>query len=165
MPNLSFAGDLELARAGFTGPPSPRSWKWTRSISPRSKAIIELARGCKIDENGCWVWTMGTGRGRGYVHYRRHTLAYRVAYEIFRGDLDPSLTIDHLCNNPLCCNPDHLKQVSNSENVTRALHIRHGSDGIHCRNCGGVERYANGACAACARRRSLDHYHRNKGVV
>jgi len=165
MPNLSLAGEIELARAGLDSYPPFKASKWRRGVSPRSQAIIHLAHACRVDENGCWTWTQGGSRRRGYLHYGKNTLAYRVAWAIFRGDLDPALTLDHLCGNPLCCNPDHLEQVTNSENVTRALHARHGSDGIHCKNCGSTERYKNGLCAPCSRRRSLEHYHRNKGVV
>lgn len=35
-------------------------------------------------------------------------------------EYENGLTIDHLCRNPLCVNPDHLEPVTNSENVRRA---------------------------------------------
>lgn len=83
--------------------------------------------------NGCWTWTGGVNsRGYGVFSVRARSgapcdpadvgswLAHRFAYErIGRGELDPDLTIDHLCENKLCVNPAHLEQVTREENVRR----------------------------------------------
>ena len=66
----------------------------------------------------CWEWKMarrprGT-RGRVVrfkVSSKRPVTAYRWAYEQFVGPLSPNLTIDHLCNNFKCVNPNHLQAV------------------------------------------------------
>jgi hypothetical protein len=44
------------------------------------------------------------------------------------GQLNPSLTLDHLCRNKLCMNPAHLEQVTAAENIKRAARLI-----LHCR--------------------------------
>lgn len=43
-----------------------------------------------------------------------------MAYELRVGALEEGKVIMHLCNNPLCCNPDHLYQGTQSENLQHA---------------------------------------------
>lgn len=71
----------------------------------------------------CWLWR-GTRLGNGYGglgrSYRAALLAHRVAWVAFTGrPLTGNLTIDHLCNNKLCVNPDHLEPVTLHENIRR----------------------------------------------
>lgn len=69
----------------------------------------------------CWAWT-GYVNNTGYGHYGRgeHAgLAHRLAYEFQRGPIPEGLTLDHLCRNRLCVNPDHLEPVTAYENFRR----------------------------------------------
>ena len=34
--------------------------------------------------------------------------AHRVAYEVYKGAIGKNLQVLHKCNNPKCCNPEHL---------------------------------------------------------
>ncbi len=72
---------------------------------------------------GCWVWT-GSLDTQGYAQVKMHgrlTLVHRYVYAKAFGDLDPELTIDHLCDRHRgCVNPAHFEQVSRSENSVRA---------------------------------------------
>jgi len=74
---------------------------------------------------GCWTWTGGLNKGYGYVYYSfddkrvRHFMAYRVAYQLLKGPIPPGLTLDHLCRNKLCVNPDHLDPCTTQENTRR----------------------------------------------
>lgn len=73
-------------------------------------------------EDGCWVWTGTQSRGYGQIIvdgrvYRVH----RYSWFIHKGTWpSPSLTLDHLCRNKACVNPDHLEEVTARENVRRA---------------------------------------------
>lgn len=75
------------------------------------------------DPLGCWRWTgaidVQSGYGRMSVN-GTVTYAHRISYELCVGDLDPGLTIDHLCRNRWCVQPLHLEQVTNRENIRRA---------------------------------------------
>lgn len=84
------------------------------------------------DPADCWEWTGSTGRsGYGAIKPGGRAapvvLVHRVVYEMFVEPVPPEMTLDHLCMNRRCSNPDHLEVVSFSENSRRgALHRWHG---------------------------------------
>ncbi len=90
-----------------------------------------------VDQNGptplhrpelgpCWLWTGGV-RGKGYGAFNeakpegryRMVNAHRYVYELTVGLVPDGLVLDHLCETPLCCNPAHLRPVTNGENIRR----------------------------------------------
>lgn len=100
----------------------------------------------KVDRRGtddCWPWT-GSLNSDGYPQMvvggrkaRRVVRPYRLIYEAVNGPLVAGMTIDHECHNgdPLCpggrfclhrrcCNPTHLVQRTNIENIARATQRR-----------------------------------------
>lgn len=110
-------------------------------------------------DGDCLVWTgYITSRGYGRVSSK---LAHRVYYELVRGPIPDGLTIDHLCRNKACCNPDHLEPVTSLENVRRARksHCTHGhplsGDNI-------IERYGYRECLACCLRRRQERNERRR---
>lgn len=68
---------------------------------------------------GCWLWMGSLNGARGYPTIGKGQLAHRVSYQLFKGDIPPGLTIDHLCRTKICVNPDHLEAVSLRENILR----------------------------------------------
>lgn len=82
-----------------------------------------------INDKGCWIWQKTlSAAGYGVLTIgsradgsRRLAYAHRVSFELFKGDLDPDLSIDHLCRTTTCINPDHLEQVTIGENVRRGF--------------------------------------------
>lgn len=72
---------------------------------------------------GCWEW-QGLKNAKGYGELfveKKHLKAHRVAYELLVGPIPEGLTIDHLCRNTGCVNPEHLEPVTNQENRRRAV--------------------------------------------
>lgn len=71
----------------------------------------------------CWLWTGATIRGYGAFGWwkpqKKTVYAHRLAYELLRGTLTDGLVLDHLCMTPLCVNPDHLEEVTATENHRR----------------------------------------------
>jgi hypothetical protein len=62
-------------------------------------------------DDECWNWTAGTdsyGYGRFRFNDKRNKLAHRVAWILTYGDIPEGMLVCHHCDNPKCCNPDHL---------------------------------------------------------
>lgn len=63
---------------------------------------------------GCWLW-MGAVQSRGYGNYRGK-LAHRVSYQKYKGEIPKGMTIDHICRDRLCVNPEHLRVMTQKDN-------------------------------------------------
>jgi hypothetical protein len=80
-------------------------------------------------ETGCHEWGGSTTWG-GYGMIGdsgRVVLAHRAAWQLVNGKIQHGLTLDHLCRNRSCVNPDHLEAVTQQTNVLRG-------DGIAAKN-------------------------------
>lgn len=86
-------------------------------------------------ETGCRIWT-GTldrdGYGRFFIEGRRFA-AHRVAYTWSRGLIPDDLTVDHLCRNRACVQPEHLEVVTNRENIARGNAGLFNRSKTHCK--------------------------------
>jgi hypothetical protein len=78
---------------------------------------------------GCWEWTACCNQ-KGYGLFRlgsrkfgtrQFILAHRFAYRHFVGPIPDGLTLDHLCRNRACVNPEHLEPVLHRVNVLRGI--------------------------------------------
>ena len=87
----------------------------------------------KVDKTDtCWNWTGAVtayrpNRPIGYgtmIVNSRPFYAHRLSFLMHNGYLTEGLVVDHQCNNTLCVNPDHLKQMTNGENIRRGYEIR-----------------------------------------
>lgn len=90
------------------------------------------------EKTTCWDWMASTdkdGYGQFWLNKKYHK-AHRVSYELIKGVLTKGLTLDHLCKNKKCCNPEHLEQVSIQTNLKRAFHqiSTINSKKTHCNN-------------------------------
>ncbi len=71
----------------------------------------------------CWEWTgyrLPNGYGR-FMFNDKEFYAHRVVCAILTKDPGPTLTIDHLCRNRGCVNPDHLEAVTQKVNNLRGF--------------------------------------------
>lgn len=83
------------------------------------ETILSNIAPCPV--TGCWFWLgsmTNTGYGSIYIHPKNQR-THRVSYELFKGPIPAGLVIDHLCRQPLCCNPDHLEPVTDKVNALR----------------------------------------------
>jgi hypothetical protein len=124
-----------------------------RTIPP----IVRLERHSYLTDTGCWQWTGAVGGGGyGRIGWQwRNWITHRLAWTLLRGPIPAGLTVDHVCRNKLCINPEHLELVTITENLARD---GRGTDA--CRVCGssdwGPQRSAKGltrVCRECTRRR------------
>ena len=99
----------------------------------------------KIDFQGapllkCWLWT-GVKDYKGYGRFRvsstpsKFMQAHRWLFEQLRHPIPDGMTLDHLCPNKHCVNPNHLAVASVKENILRgngpaAINARK----THCKN-------------------------------
>lgn len=73
-------------------------------------------------ENGCWEWQAST-QFWGYGAFRLGksvTSSHRAAYRMFKGEIPKGIFVCHKCDNPPCCNPDHLFLGTQKENLKDA---------------------------------------------
>ena len=60
--------------------------------------------------SGCWEWSRAkTADGYGTTDMGRETiLTHRLAWELTHGPIPEGALVCHRCDNPPCCNPEHL---------------------------------------------------------
>lgn len=71
------------------------------------------------DGAGCRAWSRSCcADGYGTVRVGSKTLgAHRVAWELAFGPIPNGLHVLHRCDNPPCCNPEHLFLGTHAENM------------------------------------------------
>lgn len=74
----------------------------------------------KKRKSGCWEWIGCLTNGYGSFYYKRNVRAHRYSYEYYKEPIPEELTIDHLCMNRKCVNPDHLEAVTMRVNILRS---------------------------------------------
>lgn len=86
----------------------------------------------KVNKNGsipihcpelgqCWEWigaNDGNIGGYGSVNWEgRKTSAHRIAWQLTNGEIPNKLEVCHCCDNPSCCNPNHLFLGTHKQNM------------------------------------------------
>lgn len=78
-----------------------------------------------FDEVTCWIWRPNPNDRYATFSVQRDGVtkryaAHRLAYIVFFGSVDPTLVVDHRCENKRCINPLHLQAVTDGANTLRA---------------------------------------------
>lgn len=77
----------------------------------------------EVGADDCWLFLAASRSKFGYGRIReggrgsRLLVASRAAYEAIHGPLAAELVVRHDCDNPLCCNPLHLRSGTSSQNL------------------------------------------------
>jgi hypothetical protein len=91
------------------------------ALNKEAKSYERFLSRVSIAKNGCWVMSGWHDRD-GYAHFhkqKKQSKAHRISYEWHKTKIPVGLTIDHLCKNKGCVNPEHLEAVTASENAKR----------------------------------------------
>jgi len=72
-----------------------------------------------VGPNDCWEWTAGKiSDGYGSFRIKDKTIyTHRLMWELLHGPIPSGKLILHKCDNPLCCNPDHLFIGTQTDNM------------------------------------------------
>jgi HNH endonuclease len=121
-------------------------------------------------DDGCWMWigslsNAGYGRFNGGTAWRaihKTRIAHRLAFMAIKGEIPTGLTLDHLCRNRACVNPDHLDPCPIGVN-TRRSPIWNGNK-THCpeghsysgKNLG-VSKRCDRFCRTCINRKAREY--------
>jgi HNH endonuclease len=129
----------------------------------------------RTGRGGCWLWT-GYRNEKGYGQFfdGRPVRAHRFAYEwCHPGELRDDSTIEHLCRNRACVNPEHLAPLSRKMNVLIGNTITaENARKTHCKDGHPLDGHnlyikPNGQrqCVACRREAGRRYKARKRGFV
>ena len=99
---------------------------------PLEERILE--RTSKDETTGCLVWNGLLDKdGYGQISHGCKTVrTHKIMYELKHGAIPEGLIAGHLCDEKYptdcklyrrCCNPDHIKPMTTSENIQRASNL------------------------------------------
>lgn len=86
--------------------------------------------------SGCWLFSGGNSKGYGYIEYEGELWpAHRLVFWLCSNEDIESKHIHHVCENPPCINPSHMKALTPSEHIKLHYELRTHSKSkrTHCK--------------------------------
>jgi hypothetical protein len=91
-----------------------------QALSLEQRLWAKVERG---EPNACWPWR-GATYGRGYGLIGKvggkdgpSIPAHRAAWMLTHGEIPDGMQVCHRCDNPPCCNPEHLFLGTHGDNM------------------------------------------------
>lgn len=89
-----------------------------RDVYEKNSGLKDIV--VEIDSNGCWNCTSHSKYRGGYIQVYMGEKKYKLHREVLRiklgRDLNSNELTRHMCDNPACCNPNHLEVGSAKDN-------------------------------------------------
>lgn len=136
---------VPCAFEGCQQPPTKRVWCSSHYRWLMRRGLIErltnapsnrLAAGLVQRSTGCIEWTGSrTGDGYGQIFANGRTVkTHRLAWELVNGPIPDGLIVCHTCDNPPCCNVNHLFLGTHRDNAQDKERKRRGPNSrkTHC---------------------------------
>jgi len=141
--------------------------------------FARLKAKCKEMPNGCWEYQgfrHPAPRNYGLTCYRnKNWRTNRLAYFLTKGPIPKGMVVMHCCDNPPCCNPNHLSLGTHLQNMAACrereryyyanlTHCKHGHEfneenTYYIPTPGKFQGLRK--CRACQRRMCRERYHRD----
>lgn len=130
-----------------------------KKLTPIQRFISKVA----VSERGCWLWLGAKSPvGRPFFSFGgKLKQAHKWIWERENGPVPDGLVLDHfVCDDPGCVNPDHLRPVTNRENILRGTGVASANLAKdRCPRCSGEYIWATGSkiqryCRPCKTKRA-----------
>lgn len=138
-----------------------------------------LKKRIRIDaKTGCWNWIGACAHGYGRITVtiggkRQHWQCHRMAYTLFVGPVAQGKELHHLCENKVCCNPQHLLAVTRREHQVDLTPGGQGYKNARKERCKHGHPFVPGSftvyrgmrrCKQCAVRRAAEYAERHRAA-
>ncbi len=82
-------------------------------------------------EDECWVWKLSKNKdGYGQINFNGKIVrTHRIAYILTNGEISEGNKVLHICDNPPCCNPKHLRVGTQKDNIDDRVNKKRTANG------------------------------------
>ena len=95
-------------------------------MKPVTPVMDRIKNKVITNPGGCWEWQGATyDSGYGLVYDgNKNSAVHRTVYKETYGEIPDDMVVMHTCHNKSCCNPEHLKLGTKSQNTQDSMFYR-----------------------------------------